>query len=201
MKKCFVLFTLLVFLFALCACGEIDTTNPSATDNNSNTTTSGENTEAPTEETDPIIYADNDGIQAFLTVYNKMYPDEAITSDMLTKYYHHGKEHDGQVKLTIDGYSVIISGSSSYFTSDVHKVSVNIDNNTDNNDGIKALFFKIMRVFDNTLTDETLEDYWTQQTDNGSTNIDKFGNIECWTSAGIDNHVAEYTQITGEVPK
>ena len=54
-----------------------------------------------------------------------------------------------------------------------------------------------MRVYDSSLNDDTLEQYWDQQSDDYS-NTDKFGNIECYTVAGMDNHVAQYTKIDGK---
>ena len=54
-----------------------------------------------------------------------------------------------------------------------------------------------MRVYDNTLTDTTLEDCWVQQTESGS-NMDDFGEIECYTTTSLSNNLVEFTKIDGK---
>ena len=152
---------------------------------------------ADTEEPEEIIYEDNESIQKFITKYNKMYPDSPIKKDMITKYHHHGRDHDDQIKFYLDGYSITLSDTTGYFSSSGYEASVYIDNKGDSNDGIKALFFKFMRVYDDTLSDDTLEQYWAQQTESYSNN-DTFNGIECYTVAGENNHIARYTKIDGK---
>lgn len=198
MKKYIALLLLVLILTVLSGCGDI----PRNADNSSSITDTtsddiSNDTSEPIVEAEEKIYEDNESIQKFITVYNKLYPDATITKDMLTKYHHHGSTHDDQVKFYIGDYEILLSDTTGYFSSDGYKASVYIDNIGNSNDGIKALFFKFMRVYDSTLTDETLDEYWSQQIDSSS-NIDDFGEVECYTTAGIDNHIVQFTKLDGK---
>ena len=149
-------------------------------------------------EQEVIIYKEDKGIQAFLTAYNKLYPDNAITADMVTMYYHHGRNHEDQVQFYINEYEITVSNDS-FYSSNSYDISVFFRNHSDNNDGVKELFFTFMRVFDNSLSDETLESYWILQTNDGSSNWDTFGEIYSSTNVNPWKKLVEYTKIEGQI--
>lgn len=160
-------------------------------------------TTAPTEAPTPIaqiIYADDEGIQEYFALYNTLHPESPITASMLTKYYHHGQIHDDQVKFMLDGIEILVSNESGMFSRDGHEISIYVDNPDSNNDRIKQLFFMFMRIFDQSLSDATLENTWKRLTTSGSSNIEKIGNIECLANISLINNAVGYMKIEGTIP-
>lgn len=163
MRKPIIAITILSLLL-LCACGAstADTESVGTPSNVSNVI----------EETAvPVIYADNDKINAFIIAYNETYPEDAITSDNISKYYHHGREHDNQIKTQIAGYPVIISGEGITKT---FNASVYWDNPTPA--GAQAnhdLFCRIEHILSPNLTDSEIEARWEEL-------IKEDGVVESW---------------------
>ena len=159
MKK-IVTFSVVLFLVLLCACGSTsdnekgDGLNPSA---------------SPEESLTPVIYEDDSAINHFIVAYNELYPEDMITADEISKYYHHGQEHDDQITTKIAGFPVTISseGSSRQFN-----VSVFWDNPTPGNaDSNKRLFSIIEHVFNSELTDAQIDELWQDILDNSTHSI------------------------------
>jgi len=136
------------------------------------------------EKNEIEYYKDNKGINSFINKFNNMYPDNKITSDMLSVYHHHGSDHKDQVQFYMDGLQITLTGGSSVY----------IDNTkNDNADTIKKLTIMFTKVFDNTLTDEQVEEYWNKHV-NGSSSIETYGNIEFWSQHS--NGKVSYMKIT-----
>ena len=147
-----------------------------------------------------IIYEDDNGIQKFISIFNSLYPDNVITSDMISKY-NRGSVHDDKVILYINNHEISITNDSWIFSGTNYDMSVFIRHSkSDNNDEIKELFFMFMRVFDNALTDEVLEDYWSKQSDsNHYSNINTYDDIECQST--VFRNLVEYIKIEGHIAK
>lgn len=138
----------------------------SSNDNNGTSSDSQENLE--------IIYADDENINLYINRFNSANPNEKITSSLAQKYYHHGKEHDDQVKYYIGDFEFVLTGGA--YSKSIKIVIQGKPTNT--NDEYKELFFKYAKGFDPQITDEKLENYWKQIMED-TTNRVKFDEFEC----------------------
>ena len=135
-------------------------------------------TETITEPQEEKYYEDDETINKYIVVFNNINPNNKITSDMLSGYYHHGSEHKDQVKLVLDGLDVIISAN--YKDS----ISINIDNPNKDNDAIKALILKVVKVFNPSTTAEQINQYVDSQ--GATSDINTYENVEYWTNKSVD---------------
>ena len=138
-----------------------------------------------------VIYEDDENINLFVNKYNEE-NEPKITEEMLNVYHHHGSDHKEQVKVVLDGFDSIITGGKI-----TDEVSVYIDNKDNNDDNIKKLIVKIVKVFNSTLKDEDIIKNIDSQ-DAGS-NIDIFDDIEYWTNKSNDGKKIVYIKITGKI--
>ena len=144
-----------------------------------------------------IIYSDNMNINSFILAYNNAYPDDAKGTNDLSKYYHHGREHDDQVITTINGVRVIISSEMSH---KLYNVSVYWDNPTKNKpEGNIEMFHIIMHVFAPSLTEEQITDRWQETIDALTHRVEWEDGIEFWpgSSYGKPDGAYEYIKICG----
>ena len=102
----------------------------------------------------PIIYAENEGINAYLNAYNEANPEDIITSEMAKPYHHHGTDHTDQVRyVTDDGFEVVITSGS--------KVYIGyMPNRPHTNDEYKEMYIKYVKGFNLGLSDEEIEADW-----------------------------------------
>ena len=148
-------------------------------------------TETITEPQEEKYYEDDETINRYIVLFNNINPNNKITSDMLSVYYHHGSEHKDQVKLVLDGLDVIISAN--YKDS----ISINIDNPNKDNDAIKALILQVVKVFNPYTTAEHINQYVDSQ--GVTSDINTYENVEYWTSKGVDGKRIAYIKITGKL--
>lgn len=137
-------------------------------------------------------YKDDENINKFINLYNNLYPETKITSDMLTVYHHHGSDHKDQVKINIDGFDSIITGGLL-----TNKVSVYIDNDKNDDVEIKKLIVKIVKVFNSSLKDEDIIEHINSQ--GIGSNINTFNEIEYWTNKNSDGSKILYIKLTGVI--
>ena len=136
-----------------------------------------------------IVYKDNVKINEFLVGFNQAYPEYAISADDLEKYYHHGKEHDNQVKTAIDGVPVLISDEGS-------GVSVYWNNpDPSSNDGNLKMFQIVMHVFAPDLDDTEIMARWQEVLDSDTGSVRYDDGIE-FSSLVNGNGFFEYIKIT-----
>ena len=106
-----------------------------------------------------MIYSGDKIINKYLIRYNQKNSDDVITSDMFEVYYHHGRNHDDQIKLfNKDGFEIVISNS-------VGKAEIVIDKSQaeqslKTTDEFKNEFKKFTKPFKKTVTDDELEQIW-----------------------------------------
>lgn len=184
----------------LTACGTTSSETSNPTENFNTETTTEVNKSSSEESTEEIIntiYADNENINAFLLEYNSQYPDSIITSDMLTKYYHHGTEHDNQVTFLVDNVSIILSSENSFSA----KTSIYFDNDDPTNENAKNLFMRFVKVYSPELTEDDLVVLWNEIIANGSLYDDSKNNIEFQLSKSPANNAIDYLKITGYIEK
>ena len=181
-----------------------ETDSEDTQDNEEPTVTETESVEEPDESNSDdktqdvqTIYPDNKNINNFIADFNQMYPEYSLLADDLTKYYHHGREHDDQVKTTINGVPVIISGEG---FSKKYNISVYWDNPTKGSaDGNLEMFRMIMHVFAPDLTDEQIDIRWQDTIDDLTHTVEWDDGIEFWPGSNltdVDGNY-EYVKIIG----
>jgi len=156
-----------------------------------NTEIQNENVTDKNEISEIIYYEYDETINKYVTLYNNMYPDNKITSDMLSIYHHHGSDHKEQAKLILEDLFITISSGWG------EQISIYIENSKDDNVIIKNLIKKFVKVFDNSITDEKIDQYIDSQ--GGSSSIDTYDGIEYLTNKNLDGTRIEYIKITGKL--
>lgn len=104
-----------------------------------------------------LIYKKDKSINSFLNKYNEINnPD--ITSDMVSMKKLKGKDKPGIVDISNDKLEIQIQGKKMFGS----KMAVIVQNYSDNvtNDDFKDQFVKYSKVFDDSLTDEEIDEYW-----------------------------------------
>lgn len=140
---------------------------------------SGESNEATEEHPQTeVIYADDSVINDFLIQYNSVYPENQISSSSISKYHHHGSDHDNQIQTKINGTYVTIS-SEGYEGSNGVSVFFESPRRTDESVDFNHEMFKIiLKALDSSLTNEQIEEYWNTVIDNGTFDTDLPKDIE-----------------------
>ena len=141
---------ILLLCLALVSCG---TTNKSK----SITKDTSENSSSRVKVKDKLIYKKDKSINSFLNKYNKINnPD--ITSDMVSMKKLKGKDKPDIVNISNGKLEIYIYGKSMFG----NKMDVFVQNYSDNvtNDDFKDQFVKYSKVFDDSLTDEEIDEYW-----------------------------------------
>ena len=151
------------------------------------------NTNDIVDETEDIEYYNgNEMINKFINVFNRLFTDNMITSDMISVYHHHGSDHKDQVQFYIMEKQITLTNEYS------DKMSVYIDNiKSKDDDVVKKLTLMFTKVFDNTLSEEDFEIYWNKQKE--SSGIKEYDNIEYQSSQTLSTGVIEYIKITGNL--
>lgn len=179
-----------IFIVISLFIGKDNTTNTNDKTDEQNQTTNLQEESKKYEE----IYKDNELINIFLNKYNEIYSDEKITNGMLSVYYHHGSEHKDQVQLTIDGIQVTLTAGNSLSK----KISFYMDKEEGLSDNkLRTLTKKFIKVFNSSLSDETIEENLNNQ--KSGTDINTYEDIEYWTTKGTDNNLIQYLKITGKI--
>ena len=104
------------------------------------------------------IYAGDNMINLFLNNFNKANPDTPITSEMAKSYYHHGSEHENQIKFSMNDFEVVISGIANL---EVVIMPIN-QMNKKSADEYEIMFLKYAKGYNPSLSDEALSEYWQQ---------------------------------------
>ena len=116
----------------------------------------------PTPEVKSIdtIYADDEGINLFINKFNEI-NENKITADMLRKEHIGGKDRDDVVSVSNDKFEINIYrnfGSNGKYNMSVYVgYYPQIDATPDD---YKEQFINYIKVFDNTLTDEEINNHW-----------------------------------------
>jgi len=151
---------------------------------------------ATKNENNKKIYEFDDTIDGFLKKYNRMYSNK-ITSEMVSKYYHHGSEHDNQIKISNEDFEIIIS--STYVNGGNKGISVFIDNIKNlSNDDFKNIYKHYTKIYNEDISDEKLEQYWNELIDTSYYSSKKYDNIE-FNLGYSKNDIVGYMKITGEI--
>jgi hypothetical protein len=202
MRRLFsLLLTVLIVAFCLCGCSNynidlkevIETQSETKKEESAQKETLSKTeapTQAETENNTPIYYKDDDIINLYVVRYNESNPDYSISSDELEKYYHHGREHDDQVKFNRDDFEIIISGG---YKAEVYVGYIPSSSHT--NDEYGTMFVRFAKAYNPELSNEELEGYWKKVLDNSSSIID-FEDFECKKSSTPN---IEYFKLSGKL--
>ena len=141
---------ILLLCLVLVSCG---TTNKSK----SITKDTSENSSSGVKVKDKLIYKKDKSVNSFLNKYNEI-NDPDITSDMVNMKKLKDKDKPGIVDISNDKLEIQIQGKKMFGS----KMAVIIQNYSDNvtNDDFKDQFVKYSKVFDDSLTDEEIDEYW-----------------------------------------
>lgn len=102
---------------------------------------------------DEIIYENDEKINRYINRFNTANPENKITKELAQTYYHHGQDHDDQIKFSRDGFEVVLTNGYPF------KVVIRGEH-TKTNDDYKSVFIKYARGYAPEITDETLDSYW-----------------------------------------
>lgn len=148
MKKIIILLLSLVLI----SCGTTNKSKSTIKDTSENSS-SGVKKKAK----EKLIYKKDKSINSFLNKYNEI-NDPDITSDMVSMRTLRGHDRPDIVGISNDKLEIYIYGKSMFG----NKMDVFVQNYSDNvtNDDFKDQFVKYSKVFDDSLTDEEIDEYW-----------------------------------------
>ena len=111
------------------------------------------------EVKEKLIYKKDKSINSFLNKYNEI-NDPDITSDMVSMKKLEGKDQPSIVDISNEKLGIWIQGKGMFR----NKMAVAIQNCSDNvtNDDIKEQFIKYSKVFDDSLTNKEIDEYWNK---------------------------------------
>ncbi len=106
-----------------------------------------------------LIYKKDKSINSFLNKYNEI-NDPDITSDMVSMKKLEGKDSPSIVDISNEKLEIWIQGKNMF----ENKMAVAVLNHSDNvtNDDIKEQFIKYSKVFDDSLTNKEIDEYWNK---------------------------------------
>lgn len=106
-----------------------------------------------------LIYKKDESINSFLNKYNEI-NDPDITSDMVSMKKLEGKDSPSIVDISNEKLEIWIQGKNMF----ENKMAVAVLNHSDNvtNDDIKEQFIKYSKVFDDSLTNKEIDEYWNK---------------------------------------
>ena len=104
-----------------------------------------------------LIYKKDESINSFLNKYNEI-NDPDITSDMVSMKKLEGKDSPSIVDISNEKLEIWIQGKNMF----ENKMAVAVLNHSDNvtNDDLKEQFQKYSKVFDDSLTNKEIDEYW-----------------------------------------
>ena len=106
-----------------------------------------------------LIYKKDESINSFLNKYNEI-NDPDITSDMVSMKKLEGKDEPSIVDISNEKLKIWIQGKSMFG----NKMAVAVQNSSDSvtNDDLKEQFIKYSKVFDDSLTNKEIDEYWNK---------------------------------------
>lgn len=143
----------MIIMLSVAGCANI---NNSINDTNNNQ-------KANAEEKENIVeyYKYDESINLFINKYNNK-NTPSITSDMITKKYIGGRDRDNIATIFNEKLEIILYGSNK--SNELYSMSVYIGykpNVDSTNDDFKEQFIKYIKVLDDSLTDDDINNYWS----------------------------------------
>lgn len=143
----------MIIMLSVAGCANI---NNSINDTNNNQ-------KANAEEKENIVeyYKYDESINVFINKYNNK-NTPSITSDMITKKHIGGRDRDNIATIFNEKLEIILYGSNK--SNELYSMSVYIGykpNVDSTNDDFKEQFIKYIKVLDDSLTDDDINNYWS----------------------------------------
>lgn len=143
----------MIIMLSVAGCANI---NNSINDTNNNQ-------KANAEEKENIVeyYKYDESINLFINKYNNK-NTPSITSDMITKKHIGGRDRDNIATILNEKLEIILYGSNK--SNELYSMSVYIGykpNVDSTNDDFKEQFIKYIKVLDDSLTDDDINNYWS----------------------------------------
>lgn len=110
-------------------------------------------------ETKETIYEADESINDFVVAFNKRYPEMALSSDDLSVYNHHGRDHEDQVWTTLGEDRVLISSLAGGVSVDYTTYQEN-DDVHEYSESNRRVFGVVMPILNSELNDEDVEQRW-----------------------------------------
>ena len=178
-------------IFLLClllvSCG-------TTTKSKSTTKDTSENRSSGVKVKEKLIYKKDKSINSFLNKYNEI-NDPDIISDMVSMRTIRGTDRPDIVSVSNDKLDIWIYGKGMIG----NKMAVYVQGYSSNNatnDDLKEQFIKYSKVFDDSLTDKEIDEYWNNML-SGEYSENKLKNIEVIKS--IFYGKVEYFKIEGDI--
>lgn len=183
MKKIILLLIGITVLFSLTGCSDISTDK---------TTEANDNKDKVNVET---IYADNEAINLFVNKYNSIY-NPKITSEMLSKKHIGGRDRDDVVVIANDKLEIIVYDN--YLSKGKYNMSVYVGYLAKDltPDDYKEYFVKYIKMFDETLSDDDINNYWNDMISYYHSSY-KINDIDILTSTN-DGKI-QYFKLTNDI--
>lgn len=183
MKKIILLLISITVLFSLTGCSDISTDK---------TTETNDNKDKVNVET---IYADNEAINLFVNKYNSIY-NPKITSEMLSKKHIGGRDRDDVVVIANDKLEIIVYDN--YSSKGKYNMSVYVGYLAKDltPDDYKEYFVKYIKMFDETLSDDDINNYWNDMISSYHSSY-KINDIDILTSTN-DGKI-QYFKLTNDI--
>ena len=183
MKKIILLLISITVLFSLTGCSDISTDK---------TTETNDNKDKVNVET---IYADNEAINLFINKYNSIY-NPKITSEMLSKKHIGGRDRDDVVVIANDKLEIIVYDN--YSSKGKYNMSVYVGYLAKDltPDDYKEDFVKYIKMFDETLSDDDINNYWNDMISSYHSSY-KINDIDILTSTN-DGKI-QYFKLTNDI--
>lgn len=143
----------MIIMLSVAGCANI---NNSINDTNNNQKTNAEEKENIVE-----YYKYDESINLFINKYNNK-NTPSITSDMITKKHIGGRDRDNIATIFNEKLEIILYGSNK--SNELYSMSVYIGykpNVDSTNDDFKEQFIKYIKVLDDSLTDDDINNYWS----------------------------------------
>lgn len=143
----------MIIMLSVAGCANI---NNSINDTNNNQ-------KANAEEKENIVeyYKYDESINLFINKYNNK-NTPSITSNMITKKHIGGRDRDNIATIFNEKLEIILYGSNK--SNELYSMSVYIGykpNVDSTNDDFKEQFIKYIKVLDDSLTDDDINNYWS----------------------------------------
>lgn len=139
------------------------------------------------------IYEDDEGINLFLNKYNELNTDK-ITKEMIKKAHIGGSDRDNVVTILNDKLEINIYDN--YKSINQYNISVYVGYKTKIEatlDDYKEQFIKYIKLFDENLSNEDINNYWNEMISTYNSNYD-IKDIDIITST--NNGTISYFKLT-----
>lgn len=178
----------MIIMLSVAGCANI---NNSINDTNNNQ-------KANAEEKENIVeyYKYDESINLFINKYNNK-NTPSITSDMITKKHIGGRDRDNIATIFNEKLEIILYGSNK--SNELYSMSVYIGykpNVDSTNDDFKEQFIKYIKVLDDSLTDDDINNYWSDMIAEYRSGY-KINKIDI--TANVINGKLEYFKMTAKI--